>query len=63
MSWAEREREDLRENMTFKKRPGKHNQEEQTHRMSCANREDMDTPNGEHHLSKSTIAPQSMAKK
>ena len=48
--------------MIFKKRHGKHNREKLTHRVSSANREDMDTPDRENHLSKGAIAPQSVPK-
>lgn len=55
-----REREDPRENVTFKKKPGKNNEEED--RITCADEEGMDTLDRVHHLPKGTVAPQSMAK-
>lgn len=49
--------------MIFNKKPGKHNREEQIHKLSSANRDYMDTPDREYHLSKGTVAPQNTAKK
>ena len=57
-----REREDPREDVTFKKKPRK-TMKRKIHKISCADGEGMDALDRAYHPSKGTVAPQSMAKK